>query len=322
MSDWYPNAIRKPVTGSIRSRGGMKPSRFSAHIAVSYADSLHGWFTRSKTPTTFYVRKDGKVEQYLPISSATSSDLNANRWTVSAETWGKTEKWNADIIKSLAEIYAWLHKEHDIPLRIEPHSGSDSGGGLSAHRWGINGNFPSTGLLRGLRQRGAGVKTSNVTKTCPLDVNIMLLPEILAKAKAIVSVGSTPKPTPKPKPKPKPKPSGKIAEDGYWGRDTTRALQRAMGTPVDGEIWEQPSKWRKRNPGLTHGWVWKARPKKGGSRVIKAIQKRLKVTADGYIGPNTIRALQRHLGTTVDGELWGKSPAIRALQKRLNQGAF
>src|SRR5690625_4877308 len=38
------------------------------------------------------------------------------------------------------------------------------------------------------------------------------------------------------KPKPKPKPKVKLAVDGYWGAETTRALQRYLGATVDGVI--------------------------------------------------------------------------------------
>ena len=43
------------------------------------------------------------------------------------------------------------------------------------------------------------------------------------------------------------------------------------------------------------------------------------VTADGYLGPQTIRALQKKLGTTVDGVISYPSAMVRALQEWCNR---
>lgn len=125
------------------------------------------------------------------------------------------------------------------------------------------------------------------------------------------------------KPKPTPKPSGKIAEDGFWGRATTRALQRYFKTPEDGEVWHQNRKWRKANPGLTHGWKWVVwNPRSKGSPVIRAMQGVLRVTEDGRIGPETINKLSARYGIRGDGKLDAPSITIKAMQKALNEGKF
>lgn len=89
--------------------------------------------------------------------------------------------------------------------------------------------------------------------------------------------------------------------DGYWGRDATRALQKALGTPVDGEIWGQVRNAVTKNitGGVKHG--------KGGSPMIKKLQSKVGSKADGYLGANTIRSMQRYLKTPADGELWKPS---------------
>ena len=111
-----------------------------------------------------------------------------------------------------------------------------------------------------------------------------------------------------------------LAVDGYWGAATTRALQKVLGTPVDGVVSSQSSAWKASNPGLTGGWEWVSAPK--GSQVIAALQKKLGVTDDGLIGPNTIKALQKRMGTTQDGVLSKESTCITALQKRLQKGTI
>ena len=115
----------------------------------------------------------------------------------------------------------------------------------------------------------------------------------------------------------KPK-TDKITVDGKWGRDTTKAIQAILGTPVDGEVSFQPIAYKTQNPGLLSGWEWTKNPR--SSNVIEALQGKLGVSKDGRIGPQTIRALQRKLGTPVDGRVSNPSVMVRELQKNLNAG--
>ncbi|MDO5092985.1 MAG: NlpC/P60 family protein [Propionibacteriaceae bacterium] len=115
-------------------------------------------------------------------------------------------------------------------------------------------------------------------------------------------------------------PAPPAGPDGYWGSDTTKHLQAVLGTPQDGVVSSQDVYWKGQNSALTSGWEWSAAAT--GSTVIRAMQDRLGVTADGLIGPNTIKALQRHLGTPEDGTLTGPSLAVQELQKRVYAGQF
>lgn len=115
----------------------------------------------------------------------------------------------------------------------------------------------------------------------------------------------------------KPTKSSKIAVDGYWGKDTTRALQRHLNTPVDGEIWGQYRTATTRQ--LTKGTV---KYNKVGSPVIRELQKKVGAKVDGLLGPETVRRLQRYLKTPVDGEIWRPSRVVKEMQKRLNEGTF
>jgi hypothetical protein len=120
------------------------------------------------------------------------------------------------------------------------------------------------------------------------------------------------------KPKPEPEVPDRLKEDGFWGESTTRKLQKALGTPVDGKVSSQPSVWQRSNPGLTTGWDWTDNPR--GSRMIVALQAKIGAVQDGKFGPNSIRRLQITMGTPVDGILSRESRAIMALQHRLNMG--
>lgn len=118
-------------------------------------------------------------------------------------------------------------------------------------------------------------------------------------------------------------PTDKLEVDGEWGVLTTMALQRVLGTTVDGIVSNQYASYRAANPGLlASSWEWESNPGKGGSEMVKALQKRLGETPDGFIGPKTIKALQRYLGTTVDGCVSNPSLMVQVLQRKLNAGTF
>lgn len=106
-----------------------------------------------------------------------------------------------------------------------------------------------------------------------------------------------------------------LTVDGYWGKETTLALQKALGTYPDGIISGQYNTATVKAISSTTGG-------RNGSPMIRALQKKLGVKVDGLIGPNTVRALQRYLGTPVDGIISRPSTMVRAMQRRLNAGTF
>ena len=120
-------------------------------------------------------------------------------------------------------------------------------------------------------------------------------------------------------PIPTPTPTDKITEDGKWGKATTRKAQQVFGTPIDGFVSNQYQKYQSQNPGLLSStFMWVSNPK-GGSNLIAAIQRKIGVNPDGFIGPNTIRAMQNWLGTPADGKVSNPSTMVRAFQRWLNQ---
>ncbi len=117
------------------------------------------------------------------------------------------------------------------------------------------------------------------------------------------------------KPKPSTKPKANLEVDGYWGKATTKALQKALGTVVDGVISGQiKNSITYVIDGVDYG--------KGGSLMVKALQKKIGAKVDGYIGTETIRKLQKYLGTIVDGKISTPSNMVKELQRRLNEGKF
>lgn len=113
----------------------------------------------------------------------------------------------------------------------------------------------------------------------------------------------------------KPQPARAVTVDGYWGTETTRALQRINKTPVDGIVSSQEVANKKFMPAATGGWVWTARPV--GSQLIIRMQKAFGVTADGIMGPNSVKAMQKYYGVTVDGYMGTET--VKAMQRAINR---
>ena len=125
----------------------------------------------------------------------------------------------------------------------------------------------------------------------------------------------------------KPVSTPKIADDGWWGVDTTRAAQRVLGTPVDGKVSNQPKINRRVLKAAGSGWEWTSNPTKG-SALIRAMQKIMNEdgqytgTIDGFAGPLFVRAFCTRFKEGPDTLLSGPSPAVKAMQRKLNSGKF
>jgi hypothetical protein len=96
--------------------------------------------------------------------------------------------------------------------------------------------------------------------------------------------------------------------DGQWGKDTTRASQKKLGTFEDGIVSNQSARCKKFLPGaMESSWEFKTEGCSNGSDLIKAIQKLVGAEQDGLCGENTVTAMQKFLKgkglytDTVDG---------------------
>lgn len=111
--------------------------------------------------------------------------------------------------------------------------------------------------------------------------------------------------------------SNKINVDGSWGQATTKALQKILGTKQDGIVSNQPTINRKYlYRASSTSWQFKKTGYGDGSNVIRALQRLIKATDDGWFGKNSVIALQRFLKVKADGSM---GPAtVRELQKYIN----
>ena len=110
--------------------------------------------------------------------------------------------------------------------------------------------------------------------------------------------------------------SSEIKVDGWWGVKTTRLLQKIFGTPVDGIVSNQdPAQKKYLLRADSDSWDFKGQG--NGSDLIGAMQKKVGVKDDGFMGPKTIKAWQKYLGVSVDGKMGEKT--VKALQKWANK---
>ena len=87
---------------------------------------------------------------------------------------------------------------------------------------------------------------------------------------------------------------GREGSDGKAGHDFWKGLQTWLGTPVDGKVSNQSYKAEEIGNGITQGWDYDGRGAKG-SKMVKALQKKVGVKADGIWFEGTTAAVQRYL---------------------------
>ena len=144
-----------------------------------------------------------------------------------------------------------------------------------------------------------------------------------AKWKCLHTQITTGKSAVEPMPAPKP---GTIDEDGWIGEQSVAGLQSQLGTMIDGIVSNQFIANKSYLPRCPEGpWDFGYNPSCGSSLII-ALQKKMGVEADGWIGKQTVIAVQTWLRTicgytqTIDGYL-GQETAVN-IQKALNANYF
>lgn len=174
---------------------------------------------------------------------------------------------------------------------------------------------PTAKRIRGHQQ------SPDASTACPGSHLMRLVRSGALEPGAVTKVPSGGASAPAP-PKPaKPSKPGKIDEDGRFGRDTVRALQRwlnrehgakldvdgkaghstwralqrALGAPyADGKISRQSHSAKSLGNGITQGWEHTG-PNSKGSQTVKLLQRLIGVNDDGIWGEKTTRALQKFL---------------------------
>lgn len=244
----YPGATWRPITANL----GGPLTRYDCailHVDAGGAASLFGQFNNpdANASAHFYVTYSGKVEQYADTNRQTWTSGAARSRSIGIETQGLGPgKWTDAQVKALAQLLVWLHKTHGIPLVLMPNSRL-SAKGIGCHRYGVDGNFPALPSPQAGRiQRGGGeLWSSSRGKECPGNARVLQIPTIIAMAKTLLGGAVEPKPQVQPASE---NPLHLLLDDAHRGKlqstlgvkvdrqvgpDTSGALQKALGTPID-----------------------------------------------------------------------------------------
>ena len=185
MAYWMPGALHKMLSRNYTTKSRPKTDAIILHIAVSNSDTLAGWFNNPQAGASshFYARKDGTVEQYLPLEFRSWAGVKSDARAISIETQGGmgadlNAGWPPAQIQGILNIINYVRSVYpNIPVRTMQSSKATEAGGIGYHLLGV----PSTQTqkLRGISQTGGELWSGAVGKVCPGQARIAQIPGIV-----------------------------------------------------------------------------------------------------------------------------------------------
>jgi len=174
----YARARWRPIPEN-NSQTRISPRAVVLHTAVSNSASLYGFWTSTGSAgveSHFYCTKSGDLEQYLDTTRRADCQRDGNSFSISVETWdGYPHGWNNDYdvpawtsaqFEALAQLLAWAHRTHGIPLRKSRYWNDH---GIAWH----NKYIGQPGFAASARE-------------CPGDKRIAQIPGLIKRAQRIV----------------------------------------------------------------------------------------------------------------------------------------
>ena len=188
-SFWMPGAIRKPLDRNFTRSTRRHTNAVVLHVAVSESASLHGWFNnpRARASSHFYVRRDGTIEQYIPINWMSWAGVQSDNRAISVETQGMGHgAWTQAQIRAMQQIIKYCQTVYPgIPSRTM-RSSKSSEAGIGWHALGVPTTYAQK--LRRVSQTGGELWSGAVGKVCPGPDRIKQIPALVA---GIASAGSS-----------------------------------------------------------------------------------------------------------------------------------
>jgi peptidoglycan hydrolase-like protein with peptidoglycan-binding domain len=137
---WYPDAVRLELQPEAHDQPSIRPTQLIFHSIVAPWDEhrLYAyWKNSTSLESHFGADFDGSLGQYLSTTTRADANYRANRrddgtGALSVETASNTtatDPWTDEQLETLADLGAWAHRVHDIPLR-SCRSGADPGFGI------------------------------------------------------------------------------------------------------------------------------------------------------------------------------------------------
>lgn len=190
----YPGAAWKPLGPDWASQPRMRAFDIVCiHTMVGGLEGTDAQFRVTNGPgfsgleSHFGTDANGRVYQWQDTDYQAEANGNGNWHIISIEnadwgapfpTWGGSDvpAFTDAQIEAIAQICAWAHLTHGIPLELIPDS-KPGRRGIAPHRWGVPGFVVAGGELWSTVNR----------KACPGDRRIAQLPQIIARAIQIVN---------------------------------------------------------------------------------------------------------------------------------------
>ena len=150
----YPGATwRGPVPNY--TPGGMRGVLgLVLHIQEGSEAGTDAWFHNpaSQVSAHFGNPKTGKLDQWVDTADRAWAEVAGNPWWVSVENEGRSgDSLTPSQVENAAQLLAWLHTRHEVPLQISdtPVSGTRglTGHGLGGQDWGGHLDCPGKPIL-------------------------------------------------------------------------------------------------------------------------------------------------------------------------------
>lgn len=123
----YPDAEWRPIPENYY-QAPITPTQLIFHSAVDAPgpSTLYNWFARADVgvETHCFITLEGEVEQYVDTNVRADGNLKANVRAISVETEDDgnpdQREWTDEQVKAIKALTLWVHKTHDVPLRMCP----------------------------------------------------------------------------------------------------------------------------------------------------------------------------------------------------------
>ncbi|MFI6639940.1 N-acetylmuramoyl-L-alanine amidase [Streptomyces sp. NPDC050504] len=126
---WYPGATRMELQPESDAQPAITPTQFIVHsIAAPWTKEriYEYWRDSTNLESHFGQSYDGSIAQFIGTQTRADANFLANRrpdgtGAVSIETASNlhhTDPWTPEQVEGLIRLGLWLHRTHDIPLRI------------------------------------------------------------------------------------------------------------------------------------------------------------------------------------------------------------
>lgn len=190
----YPRATWRPVTnhgGSIDTWLGLvlHVETGTASPWSTFANPADGASSHFAVGNGVNGFGEGAVEQYVDTGTESWAQVAGNGSYLSVETEGKTgEALDADQIEALAQLYAWLHTVHGIPLVLSTAPGEPGFGwhGMGGDAWG--GHFDCPGAPR-IAQRQTILNRAAQILTSTTIEGVQIMGVCVAPTGAVICTG-------------------------------------------------------------------------------------------------------------------------------------